>query len=337
MKTFFLRLAHLFILLSFISTAWSGPACTTCGNPIRPGTRYFTANGKNYCSQDCFDATLPRCAACQGIVRQGVISNDKTYCSSACFETSLPVCSLCSHKATTGITTGIPLRFLCAACASQAPTCNSCGELARCDKLQDGRFICKRCGATAVKDEKTAERIIKNVRHLLREKFRIGTDHEIAYELVDQKQLASLSGKHGAAGEEMGLFLHKQNTLTTRTTSQSVAGNRVTQEEVETTDEYRIAILYGLSLQRFTEICAHELAHDFASEKWPNSVSNHMISEGFAEFIASKVNEVSGYGTMNQRMRENPHQTYGEGFRLFEKIFQQQGWQGVWNLMNRKK
>jgi hypothetical protein len=66
-------------------------------------------------------------------------------------------------------------------------------------------------------------------------------------------------------------------------------------------------------------VIAHELAHDYMHEQYKN-IKDQKIVEGWAEYVASRVNSLYGRESMNIRMEKNPSSTYGDGYRLLASI-----------------
>ncbi len=325
-------LATLALLLTTSAVA-SAATCATCGATIKTGTKYYTtANHTTYCSKSCLDkAVLLTCSACGKKFQKGLQSNDKNFCSRKCLETIFPSCSVCGAKAEKGML--VESKFVCEKCFTTKPKCCSCGMPAECSPLQDGRKLCADCAKTAVMDWKTAESLFEKTRTLLKDKLGMGTDSSICFELVDLNELNKLSG-NAATEMEMGLFRHEQTTTTTTTSKKNWRGVTTNSKKNSSTeDKNSIYILFGLSEAKFMEVAAHEIAHEAACVKWPHLVKTPVISEGFAQFMASRVNLELGRQEMNQRLRSSPDPVYGDGYRLFEKAYTAEGWKGVEELI----
>jgi len=327
-----LALAALSILL-VMSTAAGAATCATCGATIKPGSTYYTTkDNTTYCSKSCMNkAILLTCSVCGVRFQKGIQSNGKNFCSNKCLATTFPSCSVCGGKAAEGMQ--VESRFVCSKCFSTKPKCGSCGMTAECSPLQDGRKLCADCAKTAVMDQKTAEPLFDKARLLMSEKLGMATDSVICFELVDIRELNKLSG-NAAAEMEMGLFKHTKITTTT-TTSGKNAGVAASggQKNVRTEDKNSIYILFGLSEAKFMEVAAHEIAHEAARVKWPHLIESPGKSEGFAQFMASRLNHELGRQDMNQRLRNSPDPIYGDGFRRFEKAYAVDGWRGVEELI----
>ncbi len=82
--------------------------------------------------------------------------------------------------------------------------------------------------------------------------------------------------------------------------------------------ECRIFLLRGYPLELFEETMVHEMAHDMMHHLWGHT-KNHVISEGFAQFVAYLYNTQNGRDKLNQQMRSstygNPYGEEGDPYR----------------------
>lgn len=89
-------------------------------------------------------------------------------------------------------------------------------------------------------------------------------------------------------------------------------------EQNHRTTQCKISILRGLPIDQFEEVMVHELAHDMMYHTW-GPTNNHVISEGFAEYMAYRYNEQNDRSMLNQRMlcasRKNPYGENGDPYR----------------------
>jgi hypothetical protein len=300
--------------------------CSHCGRRITG--RYIKSNNRYYCSQRCLDKSLPKCSVC-GKPAKIKRSDGKYFCSEKCLAKTWPVCATCGRHSKGGIKRGYNHIFLCNKCALR-PKCFSCFMPADYGKLSDGRYICRRCKRTAVMKQSDAEKIVKEVRKIMREELAISTDHKIIYKLVDQDELKK-NLQHDNEGVELGLYRFEQvveKTTTTRTFLGKVIKNR---EEKITDETHTIFFLFGIPEKKFREVAAHELAHDWMQEYYPN-VTNPKIKEGWAEFVAALVNKISGNMNMNKRMEMNKNKIYGGGYRMIKKYVQEHKIEGLMDM-----
>lgn len=259
--------------------------CAICGRNVTPGSKYLqTPDGRIFCSDKCFQATLPVCAGCGKRTAEGVVI------------------------------TGMNERLFCNRCAAK-PKCFCCSMPADCGTLADGRFICPECTKTAVLDEKCMIGVVTEVRAVMKDKLHISTDHQIKFTLAD---INTLSGKtkpeHDAT--ELGTYLYEELTEKSVLTTKDHKGVVVSRNEsAKVTKTHAIYILYGIARDKMIEVAAHELAHDWLQENYPG-ISNLQVQEGWAEFAASLVNSTYGRDFMNNRMQKNSSVIYGGGYRL---------------------
>jgi len=184
--------------------------------------------------------------------------------------------------------------------------------------MSDGRAICTECRKSAIVAPRHIVHMALEVRQFLKEKLDIYTDHQIAYAIVDVQELKGMTG-HSRQGTELGLFSYRV----------TMDGGRTVYEE------YTIYLAYGIPEDRLREVIAHELAHDWMRAVYPH-IRDLRIIEGWAEYVASRVNEEYGKAYLNKRMENNPDPIYGDGYRLIKRIAENQGVKGLEALFSRK-
>ena len=318
----------LFFVFSLVAATMR---CSVCNKVIHG--RYLKANGKVFCSRKCFEQTLPICAACHKRCLHGVYTkNGKHYCSKECLETTLPKCALCHKPFREGIVIKTPLgdKVYCKHCAS-LPKCFACSlPAASGTYLKDGRFLGAECGKTAIFSEAEGEKLFEEIRAEIRSKLGWFTNHRIHFLLVDAPTLKKSSANY-EPGMEMGLFKYSYTMKTkTETTYSLLKGRQEKTEKYKTNIRYAISVLSGLPKWKFIEVCAHELGHDWMQEKFPN-IKDLKIKEGWAEYFASRVNDIYGQGYLNKRMETNPSKIYGGGYRFIRDYVKQHGMNGLMN------
>jgi len=197
-------------------------------------------------------------------------------------------------------------------------------------RLSDGRYICKKCNKTAIMTQIKAEKLVNEVRKIMRDKLAIFTDHKISYRLVDQNELKSQL-QHDDKGIELGLYRFEQIVEKT-TTKKTFRGKTTKTTEEKIKDEtHTIYFLFGIPEKKFREVAAHELAHDWMQEHYPN-ITDLKIKEGWAEFVAALVNKISGNIEMNRRMEMNKNKIYGDGYRMIKKYVRDHKIKGLLNM-----
>ena len=203
-------------------------------------------------------------------------------------------------------------------------------------KFSDGRFICRVCNATAVISIEKAEKLTNQVRKTMEEKLGIKTDHKIHYYVVDQNKL---KGKvvQDHQGIELGLYHFEQLVEKTTTTTTNILGKETkdVKEEIKH-EKHSIYYLYGIPEKKFKEVAAHELAHDWMQVNYPD-ITDLKIKEGWAEYIASLVNNIYGNGKMNRRMELNKNNIYGDGYRMVKKYVRDNDMDGLFDMFEKAK
>ncbi len=299
--------------------------CVKCGKEIKPFEPVMkTQDGKTFCSQKCFQASLPSCAVCGKILStSGFQSKDgkKFYCSKKCLSTTWPACTLCGKNFSEGVNisgaTGGQV-FFCNLCASK-PRCFCCDMPADCGRLGDGRHICPECAKTSVTDDAEMLAIAREVRDKMKVNLNLGTDHSILFKHTDMAELSRKSPT-GQEGIELGLYIFEETTERTVTTRSTISGGTVTKtEDDRVSKKYTVYLLYGMTRNKLIEVLAHEMAHDCMQMNYKN-ITDLKIKEGWAEYVASRVNSLYGRDYMNRRMEENPSDVYGGGYRYISNM-----------------
>jgi hypothetical protein len=180
-----------------------------------------------------------------------------------------------------------------------------------------------------------ARKISNEVRNTMKDKLGIVTDHNIIYHVVGRDKL---SGKvvHDHQGVELGLYYFEQIVEKTTTTTKPLFGpeKKEVKEEVKH-EQHSIYFLYGIPEDKFREVAAHELAHDWMQEFYPN-IEDLKIKEGWAEYIASLVNNIYGNSEMNRRMELNKNKIYGDGYRMIKKYVKENNLKALFEMFKRE-
>ncbi len=281
----------LFLLIGIGAVALD---CAQCGKKITG--RYMSAKGKSYCSEKCFEQTLPVCKLCGKHFREGMqITED-------------------------------PSKVYCKECAAKPP-CFNCRLPNDCIKLEDGRNICPQCNARAVFDANVAQRIFKEVRLRLKDDLKLSTDRNINLHMIGLQELERRSGHTGSPGQELGLYSYTF-TEVTKTQSFKLPWQKAQEEKYRTNERYAIYFLYGMTEDKLSEVFAHELAHDWMQMYYPR-IPDLKIREGWAEYVSYSYNKIAGQEYLNLRIEKNPDPVYGDGFRMIAAYVAKNGYDGL--------
>ncbi|MDA3837492.1 MAG: protein DA1 [Candidatus Delongbacteria bacterium] len=278
---------------------------------------------------------MPKCDVCSEPVKNGFRSNGKKYCSEKCLMTTWGKCELCGKRVQNGYHIGNKDgAFFCKDCMEK-PKCFLCGHPDNCKELSDGRFICSNCDKIAINTPAESRVIFDEVRIKMKEKLDMITDHDIKFKLVNLQELNTESElKYSDESMEQGLFVHEERTKTYIKTK-SIFGFEFGREtKTEVINNYSILMLFSLTKDKFIEVAAHELAHDWMQSNYPN-ITDLKISEGWAEFVATQANNQYGNSHMNSRMRNNPDPVYGEGYRYVAGYAKEHGVAGLYKLFSK--
>lgn len=119
------------------------PRCSTCGKLMRQWVE--DESGNKYCSNSCFEKTLPHCANCGKPMQQWIeTKNGKKYCNEHCLEMTLPKCVICRQSVNGGLRDKNGRIYCSDACFEQAlPVCAVCGKRMRSwYETDDGKRYC---------------------------------------------------------------------------------------------------------------------------------------------------------------------------------------------------
>lgn len=308
--------------------------CSVCGKKIEPGSNYYTYKDKKICSKKCLNKYtqkyLPKCAKCgKPIIGTYYQKDGRNYCSKECLSSCLPKCVKCGAVCARGVIfLGDKKNFYCPHCAS-GPKCFCCSLPGDCTKLQDGRYICSNCIRDAIFDYNEAKTVYDDVRHKMKRALRLSTSHNIDFRTVGAQELKSRTTRYNP-GLELGLYIYAA-TIEKKTTQKVSLTGEVRESKTETRktrEDYSILVLYGISLKKLREVIAHELAHDWMQANYPE-ISDLKIKEGWAEYIAYRMNKVYRQEEFNPRIEMNPDKVYGDGFRYIRDIAQRRGMSGL--------
>lgn len=210
--------------------------------------------------------------------------------------------------------------FFCPECA-KLPHCFVCTLPARLTPLPDRRGICKTCDRDTVTDPARAETLFREVRREVDRLLGSRTPCRLEFHLVGREELNRLLGNRaeGEAGE-LGLYRLEQTIWQ--------PGNRVE-------EKCSVYLLDHLPRERFIEVAAHELAHDWQHHAAPE-LSDPVRREGFAEYVASRINLKHNRAALNSRMEQNADPVYGGGYRMIRDLARQKGWQAVVEELKRR-
>ena len=200
----------------------------------------------------------------------------------------------------------------CQDCQNFQRKCDLCGLPAgkKTLPLKDGRLYCSLCINQNVTSEKQAKQIFSQVRKELKNKLGIFTEHQINFHLISCQEMEKLSDKQ--THKELGLY---RNTTVLETNVNSDKTKIIT-------EQHDIYILYGLPLEKFCMVAAHELGHDWMIEH-VGRTDKMEISEGWAELLAYRyAQQKSGrYKIAVLDIENNQDPVYGGGFRwIREKL-----------------
>lgn len=321
----------LFVLLFALVPQLSAQSlrCTVCGKILRG--QYLVSDEKAYCSQNCFDKTLPKCATCGKVLRDNSFQyKNRHYCSIDCMKQVLPKCDSCRqpiagkygiYETPTG-----KKRMLCHRC-SLFSRCFACELPGRSTRLPDGRYLCNACARESIRDRKEAEALFQEVRDVTEKILGEQIRCPLRLHVVDYPTLRKITNLQlDETAIELGYC--RCNMLERKTGNVSeIVGYRCD-----------IYLLDSLPRWRFIEIAAHELAHHWQYHKFPYlKTEPRKIPEGFAEYVSSLVNRAYRQEHLNRAKLERRDFIYGSGYKLFLGIAEQGGLASVFRYLRQQE
>lgn len=127
----------------------SWPKCEACRTPIKEWL--VAKDGRRYCSDHCISTTWPRCVVCDRPMDRWVETDDgKRYCGDTCLQTTLPTCGVCARAMKQWIETEGGARYCSESCAStELPCCDACGvPMHKWHETAEGLFCSDLCRTT---------------------------------------------------------------------------------------------------------------------------------------------------------------------------------------------
>ena len=306
------------------------PHCSVC-QKVCDG-RYFTVKNTVYCSQLCFEKTLPHCAECSQICRNGYVkSKDKFYCSRECAQKANQVkCMSCGSPFSAGMK--VPSVYgeyhYCMDCHKRSK-CLVCQRPAKDLRRQNnGSYLCKDCDKDVIRKKSDLDQLFREVKLSLGKHFNFKFNHFIK---LESRHYGMDPAVRFVESGELGFYHYTGREVITMPGTINISGKKpsVRYEDEKCT----IVIMNLLPRIKAAEVMAHELAHDYMRHRW-YYIKDEKISEGFAEFVASEYNRLTGNGKWNYRMELSRDPVYGDGYRLIKSWHKKGGWAEIYRRLN---
>lgn len=256
------------------------------------------------------------CAAC-GLPLMGTyyrMADGRKLCADD-YDRSLPRCAVCGLKIVTSYLVLEGSTPVCRDCHARFPHCFVCGIPVREGgrRLADARQLCTEHAARAVNDSERGAALFHEAEAAVIATLGPGMalDHPVdTIKIVDQQSLASMLRSRGRSGRDiLGLF-----QLQTRGDER----------------KYSVYLVSGLPPERLLTVAVHEYAHVWQSENHGRyGDCNDRLREGFAEWVAYRVNKRLGRKAEVQHLLAQEMPDYIEGLRLFLEVERKHGLSGV--------
>jgi hypothetical protein len=271
-------------------------------------SEYTMPDGARHAVCESCQASSPQCDACRLPHRAGelrILPGNVRWCA-PCIQ-GAKTCSLCLFPI---VGTGYSLEFTeglwCERCFETAPRCAVCVEpmVGAARTLRDGRELCADCDATAVTDA----RAVLAVARALEPSFARLLGRPLAMptvRMVGAEELERVSPRRSASASrswppqprtilrELGLF--------------TVVGSK-----------REVLILEGLPEDLLWETVAHELAHAWQHQHYPQA-GDLLIVEGFAQWVAEHLCHLHGRRSGLVKLQRR-NDFYGQAFRVINDI-----------------
>jgi hypothetical protein len=286
--------------------------CSVCHRVIKG--EYLKANGRVFCSNVCFEKSLPKCPVCGRRVKGAhPVADGVHYCSDKCYEATLPQCEICGRHIRRGME--INGHMYCEE-HSKLPRCAHCGlPSARSFKLEDGRHLCRKCVDDVVFDFAEAEKLYRQAQLEVLKATRLRSPTlprlELAW-MTDIRKRLSYDTDSGMV--QRGLY-----TRTVTTTQRTNLFGRVLEEKKDVDET--VYLLYGMSPEKVLVTAGHELTHDLIAEEFPEIRDDAplWVEEGICQYVAALICRQKGYGEILEDIESCPDSVYGDGYRYVKR------------------
>lgn len=291
----------------------SSEFCHLCG-------RKLSGQGKSYrhkkwardlsllICMDC-DRQKPRCRVCD----LPMASASHNGACATCNET-MHLCLSCGEKTGSKHFEFDGIGPYCKTCRKERTPCDVCGAPLTDEhwQLSDGRVTCVYCHATVIYTPADAVALYEEMKSVVTEQllgYKLNVPTGLA--LVDRNQLREII--HQQQDKDHGEGLDAQELDPQRTLG--IYARRGMRRG--------IYVQTGLPRVLFLQVAAHEYAHAWQGENCP-VLSDLLVHEGFAEWIAYRVMGYYGYTQAQKRMCAR-HDIYGRGLNWALDLEARQG------------
>ena len=119
------------------------PKCTICNRPMRQWTE--AQDGKKYCSEECYKESWHKCSICNKPMKEWTETEDgKRYCSEECYRKTWHICTVCGKPMKEWTETEDGKKFCSEECYSKTwHKCSVCGKsMKEWVESEDGSKYC---------------------------------------------------------------------------------------------------------------------------------------------------------------------------------------------------
>lgn len=281
--------------------------CTFCGKIINDKS-YTLLDNEQYHTRCVKGAN--KCIICGKPIKKGEEEKDHPNIHKTCFSTSIK-CSICNNVIIGKYEIDLYGRPYCLR-HQGFPKCDICNYPSTTFYLSDGRKHCDRCRKDAVLNESEGKKIFFEVKNILNFQFGIVINKDINFYLVDRYKLNEISGTESVFGKFNRYTIISKNIFGT---------------EKKIKDEFNIYILFGLPLDLFKAVSAHELMHAWQALNCHENQSLE-LKEGSAELVSFLLMKYIDNKVWMEMIKTNTNELYRIGFEKSYRIYNQKGIKG---------
>ncbi|MBQ9789453.1 MAG: protein DA1 [Lentisphaeria bacterium] len=301
------------IFVLFSSVLWA-LNCTQCGKKIRGN--YIISEGNNFCSEECFHATLPQCSYCQETCVNGYVTFcNQIFCSEHCMY-QVYYCDFCKQGSMKLLNTEYfdgKTIMICQDCSQNNPKCYFCTLPTNHKKLSKNFYICHRCEKTSVTNPQKISNIFKKVRSDLAKLYKFEPNHHIDLIPISADKMQEMT---------RDLYISESNLTQMGLMSCQYFSKMQNGRKKLVIKNCKIYFVEKMPEIMLYETLAHELTHDYLRHN-VGEIANLTNEEGFCELVASLYNDYRGKSFLNKRKEFNSDPVYGGGYRKMKQLFSQ--------------
>ncbi|MFC1850021.1 protein DA1 [candidate division CSSED10-310 bacterium] len=281
--------------------------CALCDGVISSGPYVKTESGKVY-HNHCFKSSS-KCALCDLPLDSFYVNHNGKRYHEHCFQANVK-CDICQAPLIGEYFIDLYERKFCKKHAHRKQ-CSICKFPRVKRKINDGRYLCKKCNQAAIFHKNIALHLLGQVKKDLQKLLGLSINQRIQLHLVDINELKRITA--GRNTSMQGKFVRETKIITVK---------GIGSEIVE--DKFKIYILYGLPEGLFRAVLAHELTHAWQALHCREAQSEE-LKEGTAELVSYLYLKSKGEVIWMKRIENNEVDLYRESFKRAYQTYKETG------------